>query len=191
MHRKFCHRSIHPAILLLTLLGLAAAPFPARPDLPIPPEEFTDLPPAVTSGCDNRLCWSLADKWAVAHICWDEARGLLTDGLVSCAAAIAQRQAHPEVWGSAELNELLRYNQFSVVAAQTRPWERGLPPPPLARLAVEIFLAGPTGPGCFGYDSFQTSTPAQAHVWLAQAPQHHCIVVREPQALLFFNWRDG
>lgn len=176
-------------------LTMAAAPFPTqrlKPGAPLPPEEFTDPPPAqYPVGCDNRLCWSEADKWAVAHICWDEARGLLTMGVASCAAAIANRHTHPELWGSADLSELLRFSQFAVISAQIRPWEQGLPPPPRALIAVEIFLSGPTGPGCWDYDSFQTSTPAQARAWLAQAPDLHCILVRDPQALLFFNWRDG
>jgi hypothetical protein len=132
-----------------------------------------------------------AEKWAVAHICWDEARGLLTEGIASCAAAIANRQAQPQVWGSAELDELLRFSQFAVISAQTRPWEQGTPPPPQALAAVEAFLAGPTGPGCWDYDSFQSSAPDAARAWLALAPEQHCILVRAPQALLFFNWRDG
>lgn len=180
------------AILFLTLCVIAAAPSPVHPLKPyLPPEEFIDTRPLIPSVCDNRLCWSELDKWAVAHICWDEARGLLTDGVASCAAAIANRQARPDLWGSANLGELLRFGQFAVISAQTRPWEQGQPPPPRALAAVEAFLAGPTGPGCWGYDSFQASTPAAARAWLAQAPDRHCILIRDPQALLFFNWRDG
>lgn len=180
------------AILFLTLWVIAAAPVPVHPLKPqLPPEEFIDTPPLNSAGCHNRLCWSESDKWAVAHICWDEARGLLTEGVASCAAAIANRQAHPDLWGSADVGELLRFSQFAVISAQTRPWEQGQPPPPRALAAVEAFLVGPTGPGCWDYDSFQASTPTAARAWLAQAPDQHCILVRDPQALLFFNWRDG
>lgn len=133
----------------------------------------------------------MADKWAVAHICWEEARGLQTEGLASCAAVIANRQAQPGVWGSSAVTDLLRFSQFAVPSAETRPWEQGQSPPARALAAVEAFLAGPTGPGCWTYDSFQTSTPAQARAWQAQAPGRHCILVWEPQALLFFNWREG
>jgi hypothetical protein len=172
----------------------AAAPFPAQTtkrNASLPVEEFSERPRLDAAGCANRLCWSESDKWAVAHICWEEARGLLTEGLASCAAAIAQRQAQPRVWGSSKIAELLRFSQFAVVSAQTRPWEQGLPPPARALAAVEAFLAGPTGPGCWGYDSFQASTPEAAQTWQAWAPDRHCILIREPQALLFFNWREG
>jgi hypothetical protein len=173
---------------------VAAAPYPTltpKRNPSLPAEEFIETSHTDANGCDNRLCWSESDKWAVAYICWEEARGLLTEGLASCAATIAKRQAQPTVWGSANVSGLLHPGQFTVISAQTRPWEQGVRPPSRALAAVEAFLISPTGPGCWGYDSFQTSTPEGAQAWLALAPDRHCILVRAPQALLFFNWRDG
>jgi hypothetical protein len=127
----------------------------------------------------------------VAHICYDEARGLGMTGMASCAAAIAQRQLRPELWGSASLEELLRPDQFAVPAASTRPWRQHLPPPPEALDSVKLFLISVSEIGCWRFDSFQASTPEAARQWQKQAPEWHCVVIVEPQAMLFFNWRDG
>jgi hypothetical protein len=111
--------------------------------------------------------------------------------MASCAAAIAQRHAHPVVWGEENLEALLTPDQFDVPAARERPWRQGLLAPIEAREAVRLFLTSTTGVGCWRYDSFQASTPAPAAAWERQAPERHCVVIIGEQALLFFNWRDG
>jgi hypothetical protein len=155
--------------------------------------EPTPTAPSPEAACGQLIpvCWSEADKAKVAHVCYDEARGLLAVGMASCASTVARRQTQPDVFGSADLEHLLRFDQFTVDAALTRPWQRGISPPPEALEAVNLFLNGDITGGCWGYDSFRGRTPEQAFDWLTQAPEKHCILVRGEQAMIFFNWRDG
>ncbi len=143
-----------------------------------------------TPACRAGVCWNEAQKRMVAFICYDEMRGLLRVGMASCASTIARRHSRPQIWGDS-LDYILRFDQFAVPSAKTRPWERGQTPSAAALQAIEYFLSGARGPGCWGYDSFQGSPPEQARAWLSVAPERRCIVVRPPQAALFFNWRDG
>jgi hypothetical protein len=147
--------------------------------------------PDVSCGSLIAVCWSAADKSKVAHICYEEARGLLASGMASCASTVARRQTRPDLFGSAELDHLLRFSQFTVNAALTRPWERGLPPPSEALSAVDLFLSDNPGTGCWGYDSFRGRTPEQAQAWKLVAPGLRCVVARGSQAMIFFNWQDG
>ncbi len=141
--------------------------------------------------CHTTACWSEADQQKVAFICYDEMQGLLEVGMASCAATIANRERQPKLWGKS-LDWIIRYNQFAVISAKTRPWEQGKTPPPEALAAVARFVSGEHDPrGCWQYDSFQGSTPEIAKEWLKVAPERRCIIVRAPQAALFFNWRDG
>lgn len=212
MRRGFGLNALALAAWLLNGCGLAAASqrvvqFPLPTHAPTPTavvvvsvigatespnlSEATPPPLAVTCGQLIPVCWSEADKAKVAHICYEEARGLLTSGMASCASTVARRQTRPDLFGSTELDDLLRYSQFTVNAALTRPWERGLPPPVEALAAVDLFLSGEAGVGCWGYDSFRGRSPEQALSWLALAPGRRCVVVRAPQAMIFFNWQDG
>ncbi|MBL8057730.1 MAG: hypothetical protein JNK29_13590 [Anaerolineales bacterium] len=155
-------------------------PLAARTPTPAPPTCANSVP----------VCWTEADKAKVAHICYDEARGLLTPGMASCASTVARRQLQPDWYGGPDLDDLLRWEQFRVDAALTRPWEQGLPPPAEALAAVNTFLAGETAEGCWGYDSFRGVTPDEAQAFWAEAPERRCAVVRGAQAMVFFNWRN-
>ena len=149
----------------------------------------TPTPAPATCASLLPVCWDEADKAKVAHICWDEAEGLLRPGIASCASTVARRQLRPEWYGGPDLDDLLRWDQFRVEAALDRPWERGIPPPE-ALAAVIAFLSDERGEGCWGYDSFRGVTPEAAQAFRAEAPERRCAVVRGPQAMIFFNWRN-
>ena len=173
-------------LLIAWVIALQGRPLPAAHEAA--PSRGGETDPAA---CRVSLCWNEREKHMVAFICYEEMRGLLQVGMASCAASIATRQSQPEIWGES-LDDLLRFDQYTVGAAKTRPWEQGELPSPAALQAVEYFLRGERGNGgCWGYDSFQGSTPEAARDWLAAAPERRCVIVHPLQAALFFNWRDG
>ena len=152
----------------------------------------TPAPAAPAARCAQLVpvCWNDLERAQVAHICFDEAQGLLRAGMASCAATIARRQTEPEWFGGPALDELLVWDQFRVDSALTRPWARGVPAPAAALEAVDAFLADERGEGCWGYDSFRGVTPELAQSFVAEAPERRCAVIRAPQAMVFLDWRN-
>ncbi len=177
--------ALGPAALFPTPTARIVVAFVVQTSTPAPVSTPSDSVPCATL---IPVCWDAADQAKVAHICYEEARGLLMAGMASCASTVARRQTEPD-WYGASLDEVLVWEQFRVSAALRRPWTHGLPAPPEALAAVAAFLADERAGGCWDYDSFRGVTPAEAAAFVAEAPARRCAVSGATQAMVFFDWR--